>query len=441
MKKRLIGWILAGILAVPLAAKDFNPKDKDLEALNPQYQAYLDEGLTNFIDSDFQKAVELFGKALEVKPGDETAEKALAEAEKKLSKIHAKENVTNDKELKRIKTFYKQKEYLVTFISLHFLLEKHPYYAEGKKFRAAYRKEMDSLSRDEARGSYKHLIYEGILSGLDGKMDAAVRLWGEALKLRPDDQITALAIEEMQPQAKPQVKPTPSGLASTVVQEENCDCDITSAPVKATLFEPFAAVVPSTIQKPVPATVPSVKTLESKSAHPAHAMTQKSLPGFTPASQPVQKPDEVSKPQEPAAQRTSASAMVQSETKSKPTPIPSPSPILEPASQEKPANASESGSELERARELMDDLRYPQAIVLLQSYLIGRPGDMAMKDALTKAISEQSAVSAKHYQKGLLAYAKGEFSEAIEEWKTTLKIDPTHPNAKKVLLRAFFNPR
>lgn len=438
MKKQFLGWVLSVILAAPLAAKGPNPKDKDLEVLNPQYQAYLDEGLANFIDSDFQKAVELFGKALEVKPGDETAEKALAEAEKKLSKVHAKENVTNDKELKRIKTFFKQKEYLVTFISLHFLLEKHPYYAEGKKFRESYRKEIDGLSRDEKRGSYKHLIYEGILSGLDGKMDAAVRLWNEALKLRPDDQITVLAIEEMQPQPKAQAKPVPSGLVSTVVQEENCDCDITSAPVKTTLFEPFSTVVPSAVQKPGPVT--GAKNPEPKPS--AASQTPASVPvgvatkndavsslppgenlsRVTVSRQAVQKLEKVEKLQEPVAEKVS---------------VPGPEQPL----REKTVVAKESGSHLNRARELMDELKYPQAIVLLQSLLMERPDDLAVKDALNKAIAEQSLVSAKHYQKGLLAYAKGEFSEAIQEWKTALKVDPTHPSAKKVLLRAFFNPR
>lgn len=368
-----------------------------------KFQKLLDQGLTAFVDEKYEDSVNFFNSALEIRPGDAAAVNALKYAEEKLSKEGSKKNQAFEKELSKARKFISQKEYIVALMALKSILKQSPRYRTALKLRENLLQKAGQVMKKEGSGSFHYWVCLGVVRSIENRADEAFSAWTKALSYRPDDQIVLLAIEDLgMPKGKT------GGIASTVDDSQPCDCDISSGTTQMNLFTPLLTSVSiSTHSTSIPDPVAA--------SHPASAKAEGE-------NKPVPSEDRIAKkiPDIPVPA-------------SKPEPIPAP-PVV-------PEVVPEAEGELEAIEARLRKQDFQGAIGMLEQRLTVNPNDLKSRDMLNRALSSRDESSGVHYRNGLMAYAKGDFSEAIEEWKKTLQIYPDHPNAKKVMVRAFFKYR
>ncbi len=366
-----------------------------------EFQRLLDQGLTAFVDEKYEDSVNFFNSALEIRPNDAAAVNALKYAEEKLSREGSKKNQTFEKELSKAKKFISQKEYIVALMALKSILKQSPRYRTALKLRENLMEKAAQVMKKEGTGSFHYWVCLGVVNSIENRTDEAVAAWKKALSFRPDDQIVILAIEDIRP-----IKEKTDGIASTVDDSQPCDCDISSGTAQVSLFTPLQISVPISTHNAV-----SINSVVDAPSAPVEEIIAEEILQPIPPSKQVQAPAPPP-PAEPARNAESVRAVV---------------------------------PERDEKSEVIDALLRKQdfqgAILSLEQWLAENPNDLKGKEMLSRVLSVRDEASGSHYRNGLMAYAKGNYSEAIEEWKKTLKINPDHPNAKKVMVRAFFKYR
>lgn len=408
-------WLVPAALFVDASGAEPSPQAAE------EFQRLLDQGLTAFVDEKYQESIQSFNDALKIKPGDPTALNALKYAEEKFVKEGSKKNQAFEKEIDKAGRFIDQKEYIVAWMAIRSILQQSPRYKSALKLKDKLNDKMIGVSKKEKSDSYRHWVAVGVLQSIEGRNPEALKAWKKALELRPNDQIVQLAIEELLP-----APPVSGGIASTVDDTQPCDCDLSSGTVKNPLLQPLGMVPQTLASLPVSAPFPAPVRAPAPASAPTPApkkvaVNPEPVKKVAPAPTPIPVSEPTSAPVSPPA----------------PAAVPVPAPVSTPASVQAQAPVP-TGSE---SSELLRRGDYAGAIRLLQGRVTDDPTDLNAKELLNQALQERERASNVRYRSGLLAYARGDFSGAIEDWKQALKIYPEHPNAKKVMLRAFFKNR
>lgn len=403
------------LFAAPLATAFAAAPGKTESA---RYQENLDAGLAAFVEGEYAKAAQSFRRALEARPGDSQAAKALRSAQKRMARMDTEENALDRQELNKAKRYFKDQHYLISIMALKSVLRRNPDNLEAEEFLPKVSKKIDSLIAAEAQNSYRWLVYKGMQSYLVDQYGSGIAFWKKALEQNPDDHLLALAIEEAQ------THPTPAGalVQNSLLPAEPCDCDLpaSSATVAA------AAPAPKSVAAKIAAPKPELPAAPKPAA--VAAVPEKPAPVSTPAVRTAEPPPPAPK----------------SEEKPVPPPAkPAPAPALEAPIQKQvraaPAAAEPAGLALVRSQ--LSRGNYKEALRTLERVRSENPGSEAAQNLYDRALRERDDACAKHYRQGLLEYANGDYARAIDEWKTVLRMNPEHDAAKKVLLRAFFRPR
>jgi tetratricopeptide (TPR) repeat protein len=72
----------------------------------------------------------------------------------------------------------------------------------------------------------------------------------------------------------------------------------------------------------------------------------------------------------------------------------------------------------------------------LRSLVLMNPGDAAARKAFTEAKQKSKQQIEELYKKGVIAYAQGNYTEAIQIWNEVLDLEPEHAKAKESIKRA-----
>ncbi len=366
----------------------FAEEPPSLQIVEVEFQKLLDHGLSAFIDEKYAESVGSFGEALKIKPGDKTALNALKSAELKFSKQHSTKIPIHEKELDKVRIYIRQKQYVVALIGLRSVLLQAPQYKSALRLKDKLNSTMKKIIKKENQDSYRFWVYRGVINCLEDLPAAAIEDWRKALILHANDQIVEFAIQELQGDYKPSVAVT-----SMVDESKPCDCDLSSSTQQVKLFEPLRLPVFASTTSAI------LATLESD---------------------------------------VNRSAVLEIATAKKVSAV--------PLSEVQPRMVSLNSVDLisaviRQSEALAKKMNFKGAVQLLEDWTAKNSSDLKAKEKLNQISFEWNRSSSVHYHLGLLAYAQGDFAQAIEEWKTTLQINPDHPSAKKVILRAFFKLR
>lgn len=72
----------------------------------------------------------------------------------------------------------------------------------------------------------------------------------------------------------------------------------------------------------------------------------------------------------------------------------------------------------------------------LRNLVLMNPGDVAARRAFTEAKQKSTRQIEELYKKGVIAYAQGNYNEAIQVWNEVLDLEPDHVKAKESIKRA-----
>lgn len=414
------------------------------EEIQQSYQKLLDLGLASFVDGEYAKAAEFFRHAIKVKPNDDTAQKALKSVEKKLSKRSDEATEISKTKVQKAKEYYRNKQYLVAIMTLKSVLEKSAGVPGAIKLMNKIFAEIEGLAKKEAENSYRQLTYKGMTAYIEEKYEDSIAFWEKALALNPHDQLLSLAVE----QAKSYLRraSSPTQMAQAELEEffaVSSSAPASSTPSSLQPIETTTAQSGSRIIGPLPALgFSDTKGFLSPSDSPGRVLT------INASTKTVAKGTEIvqgsERPAESELDRMSSVATSKAE-------VDHGSVATLETGQVKGkedgqtfrarASAERDPPEILEANALLSRKEHQRSIELLKKFLRSNPEHRKAQELLINVLTSQKEVATKRYNEGLLAYAQGDFSKAFVSWQEVLRVYPEHPNARKVLLRAFFQGR
>lgn len=449
---RGLGWasvaVLCGMAPLPGAETPAAPalpwqKTAADDLAEERYQKLLDEGLARFIDGDYEKAADFFRQAMALKPGEMTAIEALKSAEDKLAQSHENKEKSQQIKVEKAGKFIRSGEYMVAGFTLKSVLDENPGHEVAQKLMIKLLSKVDAQAGRQKPDTYAWHLSRGLGAYISGRYAEALAQWKTASGMRPDDQLTQFACDQAEEHVNPSRKK--QAKAAAVVKKEPSVAKssaavpvpvaVSSAPLAALKISQVSvqravepplppAAVPAASLPPIPAPVPEPLKLElPKKETPAteKAPPEKKAPDLRTSALP-REPELPPPPSEDV--KTEAAKPVPVAAVREPEPIP-----------------SSSNPDLEDARRRLDRQEYAAAVGILRRYYESHPEDGEALELLKQAVSRQKRAATDHYNQGLLAFAGGNYPKAVEQWQKVLKIDPAYPNAKKFLLKAFFEAR
>lgn len=93
------------------------------------------------------------------------------------------------------------------------------------------------------------------------------------------------------------------------------------------------------------------------------------------------------------------------------------------------------GSDFERVSKLVQESNFIEAIEILERRLSQSPNDLKAQQLLDSARERQRELSETAYREGLIAYARGDRTEAIRKLQECRRLDPDFNRAKQALVK------
>ena len=417
MKRKLAILILALTVSCahsPLLAATYTSLEPQLQK---EFNALLDEAFNSYINKDYTKSMKLFQRALQMVPGDKTAEKGFSESQVKLEDQQKEKMKIVRQRMSFVKEEIKKENWMEAIDHVHWLFANSINPAEVQALRVeletALRRKIDNFPVASA----DRLIFEGFVYYLNRNFPETLRAWKDASTMVSSNVKLTIYIQKVA-----QIYRETAYHEIVVLGGERAKEAFNSGnyEVSANLWKKIIEFDPQNNE--ALEGIRKTKELANNKSKEGlisdyydkglatfleenYAESLKSWEGILS----IDPANEVAKDY---IAKIKAKGIV---------------PAREIEKKVSPA--------FQQAMTLYEQEKYVASKELFLKVLEQNPKDREAEDWVEKIKKTQAQKAEEHYQKGLISYSQGNKDEALKEWEKALEIDPSHGPSQRTLLK------
>jgi len=424
---KLKQWFFSLVLVLLVYSGSFAAYSTLEPQVQQEFNQLLDEAFNAYISKDYTKSMNLFQRALQMVPGDRTAEKGLIESREKLEEQQKEKMKIFRQRMALVRDELKKENWMEAIDQCHWLFANSINPAEVQLLRAEVETNLRKKMGNYPVASADRLIYEGLVSYLNRHFVEALKSWKDAVTMLPGNVKLTIYIEKAEQIYRETAYYEIITLGGQRAKEAFSSGNYAEAVglwKKMLELEPQNSEALEGIQK--------AQDLVNKKSKEGlisdyydkglSAFLEENYEGSLTNWEGILAIDPTNEVAKDYINKIRAKGIV---TPPQKVEISTPS-----------ASIEKKGSPYyEEAVSLYHQEKFESAKELFLKALEENPIDIDSKKWLEKVKKTQSEKVDEHYNKGLIAYSRGQREEAIKEWEKALEMDPTHGPSKRTLLK------
>jgi tetratricopeptide (TPR) repeat protein len=382
------------------------------------------------MDERFPEAEKAFEKALQLDPANAAAKQGLKRSQEKIHEQVDRRRAQEKPALEAAKSAIKHESWPDALDALSAVLDRQPDHPEARRIQSQLRTRLTKSFEKAKMESSDWYYYQGVLAYMDRDWLKVVNAWDQVVAFNPDKVGLVSQLERAKVLLRKKEQADRLLLLQSIAWESLKKGDYASAVQN---WEQLLAVDPDNEQAKLGVAEARKAWEEQKVRQQEEAvqrLSEKAMDAYVErdlkASGALWREVLALDPENTLAQDYLRRLRMDGAMSAVP-------------SVSAPAVSSSSG--LQKAKDYVEEGRYPDAIESLERMSAKAPGDAGLSRFLEETRAKQKSLAEAAYQDGLMSYSEGRIQEAIQRWQDALRVDSNFQRARQAIIKAMAEQR